>query len=74
MYSSGTNGSLSESFFKENSTIGLGKAVPSEIANRFVKEPAAKFLTIISSGIISTSLISCSLIFRRFRKCVGIPI
>ncbi len=37
-------------------------------------EPAAKLRTITSSGMISTCRINCSRIFKRFRKCVGIPI
>ncbi len=41
---------------------------------RLASEPATTFLTTTSSGMISTSLISCSRMLRRRTKWVGMPI
>ncbi len=40
---------------------------------RFESEPAATFRTTTSSGMISTSRMSCSRMFKRLMKCVGTP-
>ena len=50
-----------------------GRAVPSSIPSRLDMEPAATLRTTTSSGMISTSLISCSRMFRRRTKWVGTP-
>ena len=41
---------------------------------RLASEPATTLRTTTSSGMISTSLISCSRMFRRRTKWVGMPI
>ena len=50
-----------------------GSAVPSSIPSRLDMEPAATLRTTTSSGMISTSLISCSRMLRRRTKWVGTP-
>ena len=66
--SSETNGSPKLSSFKQNSTIGRGRGVPSSMLNIFENEPAATFLTIISKGTISTLCTNCSRTFNRLIK------
>ena len=54
--------------------IERGSRVPSGIPSRFDRLPAATLRTTTSSGMISTSRISCSRMFRRRTKWVGMPI
>jgi hypothetical protein len=54
--------------------IERGSCVPSSMPRRFDSEPAATLRTTTSSGMISTSRISCSRMFRRRTKWVGTPI
>ena len=61
--SSDINGSPRLSSLKQYSIRGSFKTVPSSIPNLLVIEPVATFLTMNSIGIISTSFITCSLIF-----------
>ena len=51
-----------------------GRRVPSWMPSRVDRLPAATFRTTTSSGMISTSRISCSRMFRRRTKWVGMPI
>ena len=73
MCSSETKGSPKASSFKQNSTIGRGRAAPSSSPKRLAKVPAAKFRTITSNGIISTARINCSRILILLIKWVGTP-
>ena len=57
-----------EENFKQYSINGSLRTVPSSIPNLFVIDPVATFLVMNSIGIISTSLITCSRIFRRLTK------
>ena len=54
--------------------IERGSRVPSGMPSRFDRLPAATLRTTTSSGMISTSRISCSRMFSRRTKCVGTPI
>jgi hypothetical protein len=54
--------------------IERGSCVPSSMPRRFDSEPAATLRTTTSSGMISTSRISCSRMLRRRMKWVGTPI
>ena len=53
--------------------IERGSCVPASSPRRFTSEPAATLRTTISSGMISTSLISCSRMLMRRMKWVGMP-
>jgi hypothetical protein len=54
--------------------IERGSALPSSMPRRCDSDPAATLRTTTSSGMISTSRISCSRMLRRRTKCVGTPI
>ena len=54
--------------------IERGSAVPSSMPSRLDSEPAATLRTTTSSGMISTSRISCSRMLSRRMKWVGTPI
>ena len=54
--------------------IERGSCLPSSRPRRVDSEPAATLRTTTSSGMISTSRISCSRMLSRFMKCVGTPI
>ena len=54
--------------------IERGSTVPSSMPRRVDSEPAAMLRTTTSSGMISTSRISCSRMLRRLMKWVGMPI
>ena len=54
--------------------IERGRRVPSAMPRRVARLPAATLRTTTSSGMISTSRISCSRMLRRRTKWVGMPI
>ena len=54
--------------------IERGSRVPSGMPSRVERLPAATLRTTISTGMISTSRMSCSRMFSRRTKWVGMPI